>query len=79
MPDFEQRLNTLKNANRELQDALTVIAHLEARQSRLSKEQAEYLASHEKRLRQTEQRNQDTDARIEKLVSAIGTLIQKPQ
>jgi len=79
MPNFDGRLKTLADANREVQDSLVVISHLEARQSRLIKEQAEYLASHELRLRQSEQRNHDADTRIEKLVSAIGALVVSPQ
>jgi formate dehydrogenase maturation protein FdhE len=78
LPNFEERLKTLEEANRELRDSLVVIAHLETRQSSLIKDQAEYLAIHEVRLRQSEARNKEVDERIENFVSAIGALIQKP-
>jgi hypothetical protein len=48
------------------------MTHLETKQSQMLKEQAEYVANHEKRIRQAKERNRDVDARIEKLVSAIG-------
>ncbi len=79
MPDIDERLKSLENAKREIQDSLIVISHLEARQSRLLKEQSEYLASHELRLQQSEERNRAVDERIEKLVSASGVLISRPQ
>jgi hypothetical protein len=79
MDDFESRLKVLENAHRELEDSFIVMTHLETKQSRLIKEQAEYMAGHETRLREAEQRNRDVDVRIEKLVSAIGSLLtQRP-
>ncbi len=80
MPDFETRLTALEAARKELEDAFIVMTHLETRQSQALREQAEYVASHEKRLQEAEQRNRDVDARIEELVSATGALIsgQKP-
>ena len=79
MDDFETRLKALENAHRELEESFIVMTHLEIKQSRMIKEQAEYMAGHEARLReaeqrngQAEQRNREVDLRIEKLVSAIG-------
>jgi hypothetical protein len=75
MDDFETRLKALEGAHRELEDSFIVMTHLETKQSRLIKEQAEYMAGHEARLREAEQRNRDVDVRIEKLVSAIGSIL----
>jgi hypothetical protein len=79
MDDFESRLKVLENARRELEESFIVMTHLETKQSRMIKEQAEYLAGHETRLREAEQRNSEVDVRIEKLVSAIGLILtQRP-
>ncbi len=75
MPDFEIRLKALEAAHKELEDSFIVMTHLETKMGQALREQAEYMASHEQRLRQAELHNRDVDARIEKLVSAIGTLI----
>ena len=85
--DFGTRLTRLEAARKEIEDSLVVMAHLEARQSKMLKEQAEYMEEHEARLKQAEQQaaeqrllNVDTDKRIADLVSAIGVLIsQRPQ
>jgi hypothetical protein len=77
--NHEARLRRLEEAHKELEDAFIVMTHLETKQSQMLKEQAEYVANHEKRIREAEERNRDVDARIEKLVSAIGALIaQRP-
>ncbi len=55
---------------KDLEDALLVQVQLEKRMRELVKDQAEYLASHETRLR-------SLDERIDKLVSAVGTLISR--
>jgi septal ring factor EnvC (AmiA/AmiB activator) len=78
--DFGTRLTRLEAARKELEDSLVVMAHLEARQSQMIKEQAEYMVQYEKRLRESERRNNDIDKRIADLVSAIGVLIsRRPQ
>jgi hypothetical protein len=41
MPGTKQPLSKLEMVNREIRASLVVISHLEARQSRLIKEQAE--------------------------------------
>ncbi len=70
--NLETRVQSLEAARRELEDALIVTAHLQQRQSQLLKEQSEYVASHEERIR-------GVDQRIERLVSAIGALISNRQ
>lgn len=79
MDDFETRLKVLENAHREIEESFIVMTHLETKQSRMIKEQAEYMAGHEVRLREADQRNREVDLRIEKLVSAIGLILtQRP-
>jgi len=79
MDDFETRLKALENAHRELEESFIVMTHLETKQSRMIKEQAEYMAGHEVRLREADQRNREVDLRIEKLVSAIGVILTQRQ
>ena len=78
--DFGPRLTRLEGARKEMEDSLVVMAHLEARQSQMMKEQVAYMVEYEKRLRESERRNDNVDKRIADLVSAIGVLItQRPQ
>lgn len=68
--NFDSRLSRLEAAHKELEDAFIIMTHLETKMGQALKEQAQYIASHESRLR-------DVDARIEKLVSAIGAFISQ--
>ena len=70
-------MTPIEQARKEMDEALVVMAHLETRQSNLLREQAEYLASHESRIRQQEERSRVLDERIDKLVSAIGAWISR--
>ncbi len=86
MSDHETRITALEAARKELEAALTVMAHLETRQSSLLREQAEYMANHEERLKSAERQaatqrelNRDTDKRIADFVSAAGKLISQKQ
>ena len=63
---------------RELRDAVTVTAQLEAIQSRRLKEHALELAAHADWLREHESKMKEVDERIANLVSAIGAMISKP-
>ena len=82
-PSLEQRVGALEQARRELEDAFLVMTHLETRQSNLLREQSEYMANFETRLRQAEhqdeiqrEKNRELDERIAALVSGIGRLPQ---
>ena len=82
--EMGRRMEALEKAHRELEDALIVLTHVETRMSQLVKEQAEYVANHEKRLREAEERDQRhreaeqrLDQRIDNLVSAIADLISR--
>jgi hypothetical protein len=70
MPDFPQAL-------KELQETVIVMSGLQSRQAELLKDHAEWLHSHDLAMTEARERGRETDARIEKLVSAIGALIQK--
>ena len=80
-------MSRLEAARKEIEDSLVVMAHLEARQTQMIKDQAEYLVAHEARLKQAERQsaeqrtlNADVDRRIADIVSAIGALIsRRPQ
>ncbi|MBV8709957.1 MAG: hypothetical protein JO182_04345 [Acidobacteriaceae bacterium] len=46
-PDFERRLTALEKGQKDLDDAMLVHAHLEARAARRIKEHSEFLADHQ--------------------------------
>lgn len=60
-----------------LEDALLVQVQLEKRMGQLIKDQAEYLTSHEARLKQLADRDAALDARIEKFVSGMGEFLTR--
>ena len=74
----------LEKAHKELEDSFIVLTHVETKMSQLLREQTEYVASHEQRLKEYErwrkeqaERDRVLDERIDKLVSAIGDLISR--
>jgi hypothetical protein len=78
MPDMQQTI-------KELQDTLTVVAGIQARQAELIKGHGEWLQEHDRAMARWEKesaedrkRAREIDERIDKLVSAIGELIRKP-
>lgn len=75
--NLRQRVEALEKAHQELEDSVIVLAHLENKMSRMLKEQAEYMAAYEARLREQEKRDQIIDGRIDKLVSGIGELVRR--
>ena len=79
--EMAKRMEAMEKAHKELEDSFIVMTHLETRMSQFLREQAEYIAGHEARLREhearlreQEQRDRILDERIEKLVSAIGEM-----
>ncbi len=46
-PDFEHRLRALEQGHKDLDDAMLVHAHLEARAARRIKEHSEFIVKHE--------------------------------
>lgn len=75
MENFDTRLTALQAAHKELEDAFIVMTHLEKKMGEVLKEQAQYVASHEARLRTAEKRACEVDERIDKLVSATGAFM----
>jgi chromosome segregation ATPase len=73
----ETRISKLEQARKEMEDALLVMAQLETRQSQLTRELAENAERDRARIERAERRNEETDARISQLVSAIGELIAR--
>jgi hypothetical protein len=67
----------MKAAIKELEETAIVMSHIQARQTEAIRNHAEWLEAHEKAMTQSRERGDRTDARIEKLVSAIGGLIAK--
>jgi hypothetical protein len=77
MPDMEQTI-------KQLQDTLTVMEGIQARQAEVLKGHSQWLeehlaaiARHDKEIAESRELGKATDERIEKLVSAIGKLINK--
>jgi hypothetical protein len=62
---------------KEIEDALTVMGGLQARQGRALREHSEWLESHQKVMQKHEEWLQSFDQRMDKLVVAIGELIQR--
>jgi ACT domain-containing protein len=82
--EHETRISKLEQARTEIEDALLVMAHLEKRQSEQIRILAENDDAQSKRLKELSERdeahrlmNEQTDARIAQLVSAIGELIAR--
>jgi hypothetical protein len=61
----------------EIEDALTVMGGLQARQARVLADRAEWLQAHDRAMAEAAERDARIDARIEKLVSAIGEFMRR--
>jgi uncharacterized coiled-coil protein SlyX len=70
MDKIEKALGSQDDLVRELRDAVTVTAQLEARQGRVVKEHGEWLLSHEQAMKAL-------DARIANLVSGVGEFMRR--
>jgi hypothetical protein len=77
MQKIEAAFGAQSDLVRELRDAVTVTAVLEARQSRLQKEHGEWLASHEAAMKAHDARMEDLDQRIAGLVSGFGEFMRR--
>jgi|GraSoiStandDraft_50_1057286.scaffolds.fasta_scaffold2187389_1 limonene-1,2-epoxide hydrolase len=75
--EMRERMEALEKAHKELEDSFIVLTHVETKMSQLLKDQTEYVANHEQRLREQAERDRVLDERIDKLVSAIGDLIRR--
>jgi uncharacterized coiled-coil protein SlyX len=79
MQKMEAAFGAQSDLMRELRDAVTVTAELEARQSRVLKEHTEWLVSHDKALREHDDRMKTVDERIARLVSGVGEFMRREQ
>jgi hypothetical protein len=77
MLKIEAAFGAQSDLMRELRDAVTVTAELEARQSRALKEHAEWLVLHDKALREHDERMRIVDERIARLVSGVGEFMRR--
>jgi uncharacterized coiled-coil protein SlyX len=72
MQKMEAAYGTQSELMKELRDAVTVTAQLEARQGRVLRKHGEWLASHENAMKEHDERMKALDERIAKLVSGFG-------
>jgi uncharacterized coiled-coil protein SlyX len=79
MDKLERSLGSQDTLVRELRDAVTVTAQLEARQSRLVREHSEWLAEHVQHMRDHDEAMKDLDVRISNLVSGFGEFMRREQ
>ena len=77
MDQMEANYGKQSELMRELRDAVTVTAQLEARQGRLLKEHGEWLASHEAAARRFDSEMAELKERIERLVSGFGEFMRR--
>lgn len=75
--NHEARISKLEQARKEIEDSLLIMAQLETRQSQHLRELTERTARMEREDEAHRQRNAETDARIQRLVIAIGELIAR--
>jgi len=81
---LEQRMDKIEKAlgsndvlERELRDAVTVTAQLEARQGRVLKEHSEWLESHDRAMKEHRELTKELDRRIADLVSGFGEFMRR--
>jgi uncharacterized coiled-coil protein SlyX len=81
---LEQRMDKIEKALgsndvlvRELRDAVTVTAQLEARQGRVLKEHGEWLESHDRAMKEHRELMKELDRRIADLVSGFGEFMRR--
>jgi uncharacterized membrane protein YqiK len=72
-----RELPKLQSALRDLEEAAIVTAKVQQRQAELVKDHSEWLHAHDKAMAEIRENGRALDARIDKLVSAIGKLINK--
>lgn len=76
MDKLEKALGSQDSLVRELRDAVTVTAQLEARQGRMLKEHSEWLAEHDRNMKEHHEAMKVLDVRIANLVSGFGEFMR---
>ena len=77
MEKLEKALGSQDTLVRELRDAVTVTAQLEARQGRVLKEHSDWLQSHDRAMKEHADQMKALDARIANLVSGVGEFMRR--
>jgi uncharacterized coiled-coil protein SlyX len=84
MKKMEDAYGTQSELMRELRDAVTVTAHLEARHSKVLKDHSDWLSYHDQamkehaeRMKEHAERMKELDERIANLVSGIGEFMRR--
>jgi uncharacterized coiled-coil protein SlyX len=86
MKRMEDAYGTQSELMRDLRDAVTVTAHLEARQSKVLKDHSDWLMSHDKamaehaeRMKEHDMAMKELDERTAGLVSGFGDFMRREQ
>ena len=77
MAKIEKALGSNDALVRELRDAVTVTAQLEARQGSVLKEHGEWLESHDRAMKEHRELMKELDRRIADLVSGFGEFMRR--
>jgi uncharacterized coiled-coil protein SlyX len=77
MDRLEKAWGSQDDAVRELRDAVTVTAQLEARQGRVLKEHSAWLAEHAQFVKEHKEAMKELDVRIANLVSGFGEFMRR--
>ncbi len=77
MDRLEARFGSQDELVRDLRDAVTVTAKLEARQSQLAREHSDAIVAHERWLKEHDASMRALDERIEKFVSGMGEFMRR--
>lgn len=77
MDKLERALGSQDSLVRELRDAVTVTAQLEARQGRVLQEHGEWLKEHAPHMKEHDEAMKVLDVRIANLVSGFGEFMRR--
>ena len=77
MDRLEAKLGSQDELVRELRDAVTVTAELEARQSKALREHSMWLEEHDRAMKDHNLAIEDLDTRIASLVSGFGEFLRR--
>jgi septal ring factor EnvC (AmiA/AmiB activator) len=75
--ESEERLAALERARRELEDSLTVMAQLEARLSRVVRQQAEWLEQHDAEIVESKARLKHIEIGLAEASDKLNALIDR--
>lgn len=79
MDRLEAKLGSQDELVRELRDAVTVTAELEARQSKVLREHSHWLEEHDRAMKAHDMAMKVLDERIADLVSGFGEFIRRAE